>query len=202
MDDVTPADNLLSVRVTGQENGVYAPNWTVTAFAICGNPVLNLQRISFQSATNGNSPKSVVADCPAGTRLYGLGGEVTGGNGNVFMDRLVPNFTLTGATISAAENKADTSWTLTGYAICGNPPASGIVRVNAQTPANSGNKVIGVTCPVGRNLIGVGGEIIGRTGLVVLDDLTPTTLTRVDTAAFENGPVAANWALAAYGICS
>jgi hypothetical protein len=203
MDDVTPADNLLNVRVTGQENGAYAGNWTVTAFAICGNPVLNMQRISFQSATNGNSPKSVVADCPAGTRLYGLGGEVTGGNGNVFMYRMVPNVTLTGASISAAENAADTSWTLTGYAICGNPPAAGLVRVSAQTPSNSvSGKNIGVSCPAGRNLIGVGGEIAGRTGLVVLDDMTPTTLARVDTAGFENGVVATSWALAAYGICA
>jgi hypothetical protein len=202
MDDVTPSDTLLNVRVTGQENGAYAANWTVTAYAICGNPVLNLQRISFQSATNGVSPKNVVADCPAGTRLYGLGGEVTGGGGNVFMYRLVPNASLTGAAISAAENAADTSWTLTGYAICGNAPA-GLARVHAQSPVNSINgKYIGVTCPAGKNLIGVGGEIAGRTGLVVLDDLTPTSLARVDTAGYENGPVATNWAVGAYGICA
>lgn len=203
MDDVTPSDDLSSVRVTGWENGAYAANWTVTAFAICGSPVLNLQRISFQSGTNGLATKRVTATCPAGTRLYGLGGEVSGGNGNVFMDRLLPNATLTQATASATENAPDASWNLIAYAICGSAPA-GLQLVGNRTPVNSfSSKSVTVACPVGKKLIGSGGEIAGRNGRVILDDLTPSTAgNSVRTSAYENGPVPTSWSLAAYGICA
>lgn len=203
MDDVTPSDDLTNVRVTGQENGAYAANWSVTAYAICGNPVVNLQRISLQSATDGIATKRVTATCPAGTRLYGLGGEVRGGNGNVFLDRLIPNSLLTSATASASENAADTSWNLLAYAICGNAP-TGLQLVRNQTATNSASvKSVAVNCPAGKKLIGAGGEIVGRNGRVILDDLTPDTVTnRVTTTAYENGPVPTSWSLDAYGICA
>lgn len=92
----------------------------VIAYARCGDPVRNLQRIAIQSTPQASeNPKTANTTCPEPTRLYGLGAEITGGLGNVVLDDLTPTSTLTGINVTAYETGTyNGNWRLTGYAIC------------------------------------------------------------------------------------
>lgn len=185
-------------------------SWSLIAYATCGNSVLNLQRIPIDSATNSVSPKTVTPTCPGPTRLYGLGGEITGGLGSVVMDDLTPNSGLTGVTVTAYENgDYAPNWRITGYAICGNPVAT-MQRMAVSNPAPpapadgvSPKSAITPVCPAGTQVHGAGGTITGGLGDVTLDDLTPSgalnsvTATGYAIAGF-NGP----WRITAYAICA
>ncbi|MBF9131669.1 hypothetical protein I0C86_22265 [Plantactinospora sp. S1510] len=205
MDDITPSLALNNVLVTAIENGAFAGNWTVTAYAICGVNTLNLQRIQFTSVTNSVTPKSVFAGCPSGLRLYGLGAELNGSGGNVFLDDLTPNAGLTGATVTGYENGAfANNWNITGYAICGNPSANMVRRVLTSAAASPvAASATTAACPAGTRVHGVGAELNGALGAVVIDDLRPNVglLTATATGA-ENGPFAGNWTVTSYAICS
>ena len=205
LDDITPNVALTNVLVTAAENGAYAGNWSVTGYAICGVNTLNLQRIQFTSATNSLSPKSVFAGCPSGLRLYGLGAELNGAGGNVFFDDLTPNAGLTGATATGYENGAFAgNWNITGYAICGNPPATLVRRAAVSTVGSpAANTATTPACPAGTRVHGVGAELNGAFGSVVIDDLRPNAglLTSTATGA-ENVAYAGNWSITSYAICS
>lgn len=203
LNSVTPNGALTQVVVTAMENGAFAGNWSVTAYAVCGAPTLNLQRIFFTGATNSDMVKTVVAGCPAGLRLYGLGGEINGGFGNVFFNSLTPSVGLTYALVTAIENGAYAgSWNVTGYAICGNPAAT-MVRTAVTSPTNSLNKSASAFCPAGTRVHGVGAELAGSGGNVVIDEVAPSAgLASATATGFENGPFAGNWAITSYAVCS
>jgi hypothetical protein len=204
LDDITPNITLTNVFVTAAENVAFAGNWSLTGYAICGINTLNLQRIQFTSINNSVSPKSVFAGCPAGLRLYGLGAELNGGQGTVFLDDLTPSAALTGVTVTAYENGPFAgNWNVTGYAICGNPAAT-MLRVAVTSAVNSvASKSAIAACPAGTRVHGTGAELNGAFGAVVIDDLTPNAGLFSSTATgTENGPFAGNWSVTAYSICS
>jgi hypothetical protein len=94
--------------------------------------------------------------------------------------------------------------------LCGSFAASasaavpGLQRITASSPTNSLNKLVNATCPVGKRLIGAGGDITGGGGQVVIDDLSPNpALTSVRVAAVEDQTGAtAKWSVRAYAICA
>lgn len=203
LDDIVPNLALTSVHVTAYESVAFAGNWSVTVYAVCGVNTLNLQRIQFTSATNSLS-KTVFVGCPSGLRLYGLGAELNGAIGRVFLDDLTPNSALTGVTVTAFENGAFAgNWNVTGYAICGNRAAT-MVRVAASSLSNSvGAKTVTASCPAGTRVHGVGAQLDGAFGAVLLDDLRPNTGLLSGTAtAVERGPYAGNWSVTVFVICS
>jgi DNA-binding XRE family transcriptional regulator len=205
LDDVTPNAALTSATVTAYENGAYASSWRLLGRAICGSPTAGLQRVFVNSASNSTSPKTVTAACPAGTRLYGLGGQLTGAVGNVFFDDMTPSSGLTSATMTAYENGAYASnWQLTSYAICANPAAT-MVRITTSTVSDSNSpKSVTSTCPNGTDVHGIGGELNGAVGNVVIDgiDTLGGTLLFGDVSAYENGAYGSNWSATAYAICA
>jgi hypothetical protein len=208
LDDVTPNATLTSVLVTAYETSP-DDSWSVIAYALCGSPVLNLQRISIASASNSLSPKTVTPTCPGPTRLYGLGAEITGALGAVVLDDLIPNAGLTGITVTAYETGAYApNWTITGYAICGNA-ATTMQRVAVSNPVSPGLDPISpkaattTACPPGTVLHGAGAELTGALGDVSLDEVIPSgALTDVIATGYAIAGFAGNWRIASYAICT
>lgn len=203
LDDITPNLTLTNVLATAFESVAFAGNWSVTAFAVCGPNTRNLQRIQFTSVTNSLN-KTVFVGCPTGLRLYGLGAELNGAIGRVFFDDLTPNSALTGVTVTAFENGAFAgNWNVTGFAICGNPAAR-MLRVLASSATNSvGVKSVAAGCPAGTRVHGVGAQLDGAFGAVILDDVRPNAGVLSTTATgVERGPFAGNWRVTAFAICS
>lgn len=207
LERVLPDLSLTQVSATATENGAFAGDWRVVAEAICGTPVANLQPIVENSVSSSSTSKSVSPDCPAGTKLYGLGGITIGGTGRVVLDDFTPNAALSGAVVTAYENGTFTpNWSLTAYAICGNPAATMVRQVtNPPIPfdSTSPKSERSATCPAGTKVHGVGGEINGGVGSVVLEDLQFTAaLTESTAKAYEVNAYASNWQVTSYVVCA
>ncbi|WP_437728380.1 hypothetical protein [Sorangium sp. So ce861] len=124
IDDLRPNSLLTNVTVTGYEDALgTSNNWTVTAYAICADPLPGLQRVVSFSAAN-SSGKRINADCPTGTVLLNSGAEISSGIGFVGLIEMGPPNLLTMSNQTAAiEMLSGTtnSWAVDAYAICATP---------------------------------------------------------------------------------
>ncbi|MDG4801207.1 hypothetical protein [Micromonospora sp. WMMD980] len=121
-----PATAPTSVTVGAYEADAFAGNWSVTAYAICANPLAGLVRASVAGASNSNDFRSVAAPCPAGKVLTGAGYEVNGATGEAVVDDFRPNggpaTAPTSVTSGTYEEDAFAgNWSLTSYAVCATP---------------------------------------------------------------------------------
>jgi hypothetical protein len=82
LDTVQPASNLASVWAEGAREETFAGTVTVTAHAICINPVAGQQLVSASTAMDSASAKWVSVRCPAGTKLHGTGGSIVAAVGS------------------------------------------------------------------------------------------------------------------------
>jgi hypothetical protein len=123
IDDMTPTADLTSVSVTGLEDqdGTDAV-WRITAYAICADPLPGLIRESEPSRTDSRN-KSAVARCDDGLEVVGVGGDITGGKGQVRMQAIDPHEDRGGVTVVAVEDRDGTAarWTVRARAICATP---------------------------------------------------------------------------------
>ncbi|MFG2102519.1 hypothetical protein ACGFJ5_18180 [Micromonospora echinaurantiaca] len=201
-----------AVTVGAYEAEAFAGNWSVTAYAICANPVAGLVRVSATSVSNSNDFRSVTATCPVGKVLTGTGYELNGVTGEGVVDDFRPNggtvTAPTAVTVGAYEAEAFAgNWSATAYAICANPLA-GLVRNSAVGATNSTDfHSVTATCPAGKVLTGAGYELTGVTGEAVVDDFRPnggpaTAPTSVFSGAYEEDAFAGNWTNTAYAICA
>jgi hypothetical protein len=123
-DDLTPSSDHTRVTATGFETeGGTSDNWSITAHAMCADPLPGLEVRALQSDFGSFDGQTVTESCSAGKKVVGAGGEITGGLGQVVMDGITPNAGLTSVTVDAHEvgSHTDNNWNLTGYAICATP---------------------------------------------------------------------------------
>jgi hypothetical protein len=82
----------------------------------------------------------------------------------------------------------------------------GIVRVDGpQTPTNTvASKTALATCPAGKQVVGVGGEIRGGLGTVTMNRLEPDPALKTVTVKADelDGDSANNWSVQAYAMCA
>jgi hypothetical protein len=207
IDDLEPNTTRTQNTVTGNEIGSPSGNWFLHSYAICASPLAGATRVTASTATNDVDGKSVTASCPAGTRLTGAAGRINGGFGNVVMDDLRPvGNPATSVTVTGFEVNPDTSWSATAFALCANPLV-GQVTVTAISASNSSNKSITVSCPAGRKVTGLGGEIAGASGEVVINAYRPNELlSAVTVTAVEaldlDGAFTGTWTVRAYAVCA
>lgn len=206
IDDMRPNSTLTSVTLTGFEADDYGASWNIWAYAICADPLPGLLRVRTSSAYNSTDGKSATAACPAGKKLTGTGGELTGALGEVVMDDVRPNSTLTAVTVTGFE--ADPyagNWSVAAYAICADP-LPGLVRVTTSSAYDSvATKDATATCPAGTRLTGTGGELTGATGEAVMNRIWPSgdQQTRAnDVLALEEDPFTGPWKVTSYAVCA
>ena len=117
--------------------GLFALGATVGLLALAGTAsasVPGAQRVdSPPSLTNSVPVKFATATCPAGKQVTGVGGEITGGFGEVSMNRLEPDATLKSVTVRAEEvgGNSGRQWSVQAYAMCANTIA-GSQRVSVS----------------------------------------------------------------------
>ncbi|HEX8629199.1 MAG TPA: hypothetical protein VF755_13630 [Catenuloplanes sp.] len=203
-----------SVFVGAYEEDPLAASWTLTAYAICANPLPGLVRISVTGALNSTDFHSTTAACPAGKTLTGSGFEVNGATGEAVVDDFQPNGSALAAptSVSVGAYEADPdylpNWSLTAYAICANP-LPGLVRASIADPATSDDfHSASTVCPAGKVLTGTGFQLTGATGEATVDDLRPSgssvaAPTSQFTGAYEADPnLVPTWSFTGYGICA
>lgn len=116
--------SLASVYVETMATELVVPGTAplAVAYAICINPVPGQQRVSATSAWDSND-KALTVNCPAGTRVHGTGGGITGALGQAHLDALLPTGGAPGGThINAREdaNGFGNTWMISAYAVCAN----------------------------------------------------------------------------------
>ncbi len=184
----------------------YLPNWTLTAFAICADPLPGLVLVSDTSISN-SIDKSVAVSCPAGTVSLSAAYQVNGATGEVAINFLRP--TVAGATVSGFEEDLfGLNWTLTAFAICANPPP-GLLHITAGNPIADSLDFDSApaACPPGRVLLGLGFQFSGASGEVVVDDFLPdggpaAAPDQATIGGYEADGLATDWTMTAVGVCA
>jgi hypothetical protein len=148
------------------EAGNYLNNWSVHAYALCANQPAGLEYRSFNSTSNSNSFRSVTATCSGTKKVISAGARITNGDGQVFLDDMAPNGTLTSVTATAYEDQSGYAgnWSLSAFAVCANPLPGLEFRTATATPNDSNDNVIGVACPGVKKVHGLGAKMNGAVG--------------------------------------
>jgi hypothetical protein len=123
LDDVRPSADLTSVTVNAHvDQSSTTRSWSLTARAICADPLPGLERVSATSALD-SAPKSATAGCPAGKNLLSAAYDINTFTGEVLLERLGTNEALTEATVAAIEDVDGSpyNWSVTAYGICALP---------------------------------------------------------------------------------
>ena len=172
--------------------------------------VPGLQRTTKTSVSNSSTSKTVTARCPVGKRVLGGGGTVTGGRGQVVLERLEPVQTATDDrfVVGAREDGTgySSNWRLTAYALCANPlPAYGILPSTSGSPSSNSPQNTISFC-IGQPEVGFGGRVNGGAGQVHLTNLARDSNGTVDFTAIAaqedaNGFDGA-WTATAYAVCA
>jgi hypothetical protein len=172
--------------------------------------VPGLQRSTRTSVSDSSTSKTVTIRCPAGKRVLGGGGTVTGGRGQVVLERLEPAQTATDDrfVVGAREDGTGYSrnWQLTAYALCANPlPAYAILPSTSGSPSSNSPQSTISFC-IGQTEVGFGGRINGGAGQVHLTNLVRDTNGDIDFTAIAavedaNG-FAGAWTVTAYAVCA
>jgi hypothetical protein len=118
---VEPDAGLTSVTVVAHEdaNG-YGGSWSVSAYALCGQELPELELVMADTVTDSSDSKSVTAFCPRGADLHGAGVLVSGQVGRVHLTgvRVVDDWIGAGVDAVEAAPGVDRPWSLRAYAIC------------------------------------------------------------------------------------
>jgi hypothetical protein len=105
----------------------YAGSWGVTPFAVCVdatavNGFVGVAALSPSSSGN----KSVSVSCPAGTQVHSAGGALLSGSlqlatGNLIIDKIAVDPSVTRVTVHGAEDENGTTdtWAVRAVAVCG-----------------------------------------------------------------------------------
>lgn len=207
LEDIRLDSGLRSVttRAVEDQNGNTA-NWSLSAYAICSQPVAGLELVSRGGALDSSDSKALEAPCPAGKQVTGFGGDINSPNGQVVMDAVFPNAALTGAGFAAWEDETgnNANWSLTTYALC----AAAAERVAADSfavPGIHGTVFATAQCPAGKRVTSAGGEITGGRGEVAIHALRPEP--EIPTAVFgraiaDDDGFDGYMTLTTYAICS
>lgn len=204
LDDIRPNGGLTSVTVNALEDETgNSTNWSVTAYAVCAQPVQGLIRVSSTSALDSTTSRVVSAPCPAGRQLTGAGGDINTFNGQVVLDASFPDPGATAAGFAAFEddNGNASPWSLTAYGIC----ADTAQRVVGQGN-NNGNTFAAaeVTCPAGTRATGAGADLNRGFGYALLQHMVieeDGSLSAYTRSGPVNEPLN-GWFIRGYAICA
>ncbi len=172
--------------------------------------VPGLQRITKTSVSDSSTSKKVAAKCPAGQHVLGGGGTVTGGRGQVVLQRLQPLQTAADDrfVVGAREDGTgySSNWRLTAYALCADPlPGFGILPSTSGS-ASSNSPQSTISFCVGQTQVGFGGRLNGGGGQVHLTNLVRDSNGDVDftliAAQEDANGFGGNWNVTAYAVCA
>jgi hypothetical protein len=204
----TPTGDYFEVNAsaTTRADGTgFRGEWFLVAYGICGSAPAGLEYVSASSTTGFDSTYSASVSCPAGKRVIGVGGEVTPAFGFAVLDDVVPATTLTGVRVTAFETETESPirWGVKAHAVCADP-IPGLTLVTAASPSDSSDKTVGVTCPAGTKVHGLGASLappLGEAAIVALYPSQPLDHVRLE-AREDLTRYTSNWTARVHAICA
>ncbi|MER7421029.1 hypothetical protein ABT346_30330 [Micromonospora peucetia] len=171
-------------------------------------PVAAVPGLSIKTTTgpSNSAAKSQNATCPAGTKVIGGGGAITGsGLGQVGMDIMRPLIGSDAYSVTGREdeNGVAGNWAVTASAVCATPPAGLVTVSGSSAPSFGTSNWFEKSCPAGKHAIGVGGAVVGAANSeVILEDLRINQNSVVVAGAEDGTGFADTWWLDATAICA
>jgi hypothetical protein len=108
-----------SVAAVAREDDTgFATSWSVTAYAICADPLPGLQIVERIGAFQSDYVNTVNARCPDGQKITGGGGMIEGGLGQVILEDLTNESDRYTVTAFEDDNGWSSTWRVYAYAIC------------------------------------------------------------------------------------
>ncbi|WP_344502484.1 hypothetical protein [Dactylosporangium maewongense] len=190
----------VTVVATEDDTG-FSGGWQVTTSSACHLPPVDWEVVASSSAQ-----RSATATCRPGMKVYTAGGGVSGGLGNVMLERLRIAPDLGSVTVAGSEDDDGFAgpWAVTAQAICGTPHA-GQTRRSATTAVDSAaTKTVVASCQGAGRVHGVGGEITGGGGqvrIVAVKEDDKVSGVRITATEDEDG-YAGVWSATAYAVCA
>jgi hypothetical protein len=164
--------------------------------------------VSYQSPTDGQSPKSVILDCPPGKFVVSGGAAVQGSGGLILTDSHPSGpQPYRQWFVRAEEDIPDVNdWDLRAHLICGEVAGQEIVSATAHAPLYSGS--VTTTCPFSKVAVGHGAasdpDISWQVGLQEIGPTSPGGSTATARAYnFDEGVAeGGTFDVTAYATCS
>ncbi len=184
-----------------------------------GTAAAALPGIAARAAQTDFAPaesKTISAECPAGTRVTGGAGRVTGITDHVVLTRLQPVHTnnpgsLDRYTVTAIVDEvgSDAQWAVAAYALCAtNSNSLAIQIVSSRSPVGSPQNEREIAdCPFPKVALGTGARINGGAGQVHLTEVSmggsSTGIhSSVVTAQENNDGFGGDWSLDSFAVCA
>jgi hypothetical protein len=176
--------------------------------------------VSGASTTDSAARKSATARCPSGTRVFGGGGDIVGGGHEVALTGLRPVSTVVNgryvdsfvATAEEDDTGYASNWTVYAYAICGPNLPNLSIQTGVQSWRAGTDRVnASASCPSGTAPVGLGAEISGGNGNVVLNSMLGNYTAGpygvfsgwANAQAFiDESGYGGPWSLASYAVCA
>lgn len=165
------------------------------------------QLVPKSSANDSVNDKSVTAFCPAGKKVIGTGGKVSGNVAGVRLRRIVPS--TYGVEVAAYEvYETSSMWSVTAYAICAKGFAPHEIVKSSSAFDASTVKAAAATCPSHLPLLGAGADPAGANaaGKLLLTGMFPTPLDKTYKTTVGSGARTSasggSWLAHSYAICS
>ncbi len=154
----------------------YSSNWSFTVYATCANTPAGWGLSSHQitSTVPNDLYQSTRADCPVGTVPLGAGVEQSSSHGDIVVADINPD--LTGVTVAAHayEGGINTTWSITAYAICANPPLGWELQ-SSDSSTTYPFAVKFAVCSPGNIAVSAGVDITNAFGQAVITSLRTST---------------------------
>jgi hypothetical protein len=166
---------------------------------------------SVQTEFSATTPKVAEARCPAGKRVTGGFGRVTGQPQHVVLTRMEPVHTnsLDRFEVAAASDETDPAgqWAVTAVAICADPlPRQQIFSSTLDAPPGTSSRSTNAVCPSGLTMIGSGGRVTGGQGEVALSRTGPVLTTdpvrSTASGLADSTGFAGAWSVTAFVVCA
>ncbi len=196
--------------VVGTEMQPATRPWTVTAYAICADPLPGHEIVLTQTPRNSSSKVASTAVCPSSKRALSAGANVihyvqnpTGGIG-LQVARTSSSGDITRAQATERPGGVSHDWSLQTYAVCAHPPQGYEVVGRLSTRRDSeAVKSVSASCPQDGKLLSVGAGIASNAPAEVSLNTVIPVVRQGHVTAFENSPTAQNWdAVAVNVICA
>lgn len=190
----------------------FTGTWGLVVTAVCADPLAGYQIVTATSVPSSDTTESVIATCPAGTQVIGLGGAVAPGNGFVLLSNAVPTAAVAPTRVSALGSESRGgfagTWTVQAWAICTAAPVAGHIAVSTSGASSSVSpKTTTSTCPAGRPVHGLGFQLGGSLPDLFLNAAYPNPQAPVGTSVpvtFSEGQAGliGLWAIRTVAICA
>ncbi|BCJ68675.1 hypothetical protein [Polymorphospora rubra] len=205
MDFMLPLADGNGFSVTGREDETGTnETWSVTATALCAPAPAGYEVVSGISAPASVDENWHTVPCPFGKVALGAGGAVIGANNSeILLEDL--RIDTGSVTVAGAEDGTGFAgnWQIQATAICADQPAGYERRLNDSGYDSVSSKSVTVTCSPGRQVHGIGAEILGGNGEVRLTAAhAPDTTSVIASAVEDEDGFGGSWKVRAFAICA